>query len=528
MLDIEQYVNEGILFDGHYQLIQPLSTDGGTADVWLARDVNTIDNDIDGVADEEMLEETGMLVAIKIYRPKNALDIEGEQRFRDEYKIVYDCRHTNLLQPTSFSIFEEVPYLVMPFCERGSSAALIGQLTDEAEIWRFIHDVASGLAYLHANTPQIIHQDIKPGNILVDNNGNFAITDFGISTRQGNYHGYYDEENCGTMAYMAPERFDDSVGIRSESDIWAFGATLYELLTGNVPFGEDGGSAQLQGVEYTPVPGLSPDLQRLLSACLSQDMTKRPTASEIEKSAEVHQYPIKKKSKLPLIIGIIVLILGIGAAAFFLLKQKEDEKQKVEEKAAQVEQKVAQVEKENEELKKNGGVPAIPIEEAFAEALRYANMTNSDSLRYGMQLLDSIGRLDYIPALFEEVKTYGWYSDPISLQRKDLLGIKYYMDGENDYLPVSDEINNKAVAYLNRIIELKNTNEFVGMTAHAYYRLACYYCNTDKVYKNDEEKAKSLLLDAKRYAEQAQDKELVNRVERNLQVFEEEYEYEDE
>ena len=87
MLDINQYLNGDQLFDGHFQLIKPLSTDGGTADVWLARDVNTIDNDIDGVADEEMLEETGMLVAIKIYRPKNALDIEGEQQFRDEYRL---------------------------------------------------------------------------------------------------------------------------------------------------------------------------------------------------------------------------------------------------------------------------------------------------------------------------------------------------------------------------------------------------------------------------------------------------------
>ena len=103
MLDIDTLLRSKQLFDGHYKLLRPLSTDGATADVWLALDTNTIDIDAD-----ETDESSGMLVAIKIYRPKNALDIEGEQRFRDEYKIAHECRHTNLLPPEGFSIFEEV------------------------------------------------------------------------------------------------------------------------------------------------------------------------------------------------------------------------------------------------------------------------------------------------------------------------------------------------------------------------------------------------------------------------------------
>jgi serine/threonine protein kinase len=84
-------------------------------------------------------------VAIKIYRPKNALDIEGEQRFRDEFKIVYECRHANVLQPTSFSIYNDLPYLVLPYCKFGSSEQLSGKKQKAAEIWKFILDVASGL-----------------------------------------------------------------------------------------------------------------------------------------------------------------------------------------------------------------------------------------------------------------------------------------------------------------------------------------------------------------------------------------------
>ena len=94
MLDIEQFADSGELFDNHYKLIRSLNTDGGTADVWLALDAKTVKNkkDLDEAAylEDAYLSAIGLLVAIKIYRPKNALDIEGEQKFADEYKIVYN------------------------------------------------------------------------------------------------------------------------------------------------------------------------------------------------------------------------------------------------------------------------------------------------------------------------------------------------------------------------------------------------------------------------------------------------------
>lgn len=289
------------MFDGHYKLIRPLSTDGGTADVWLAIDTNTIDSHLE--SDEEETgtssdDNSGMLVAIKIYRPKNALDVEGEQRFRDEYKIVYECRHANLLQPTSFSIFEEIPYLVLPYCKYGSSEQLIGKKQTNEAIWKYILDVASGLNRLHTNEPQIIHQDIKPANVLIDSNKNFAITDFGISSKRGGVHGYYfDEENSGTLAYMAPERFQEGAEPIAQSDIWAFGATLCEILTGKVPFGEEGGSNQVdKNMPMPSIPNVSTDIQRLIHACLSPEPGNRPSAAEIKDAAIAKQYPINLNS----------------------------------------------------------------------------------------------------------------------------------------------------------------------------------------------------------------------------------------
>ena len=84
MKSVNCTVSSGMILDGRYKLERPLSSDGGTADVWLAVDTNTIDEVYDDSDDRvTTLEETGIKVAIKIYRPKNALDL-GEQRFREE------------------------------------------------------------------------------------------------------------------------------------------------------------------------------------------------------------------------------------------------------------------------------------------------------------------------------------------------------------------------------------------------------------------------------------------------------------
>lgn len=301
MLDLYRFVDGGELFDGRYKLIQPLSMDGATADVWLAVDSSTMDVGLGGEP-EEKKEDSGMHVAIKVYRPKNALDIEGEQLFREEFKIVYECRHENLLQPTAFSVFKDkaenkdYPYLVLPYCPFGSSEMLIGQLEKEDDIWKFIGDVSAGLARLHANNPQIIHQDIKPANILVDNMNNYAITDFGISARLEAIEGTDGVESKGTLAYMAPERFRNDAVPMPESDIWAFGATLFEILTGKVPFGEGGGQEQeMSKVEIPSIPGVPPDVVRLVHACLEPEPGNRPTAWELKEAARLRRFRTRSK-----------------------------------------------------------------------------------------------------------------------------------------------------------------------------------------------------------------------------------------
>lgn len=489
-------VTVGAVFDGRYKLLKPLSSDGGTADVWLALDTNTIDEVYDGADDRiTSSEETGIRVAIKIYRPKNALDL-GEQRFREEFKIVFNCHHTNLVQPINFSIFKGVPYLVLPYCEKGSSERLQGIAWSKDELWRYIGDVSAGLAYLHAFSPTIVHHDIKPANVLIDDSNTFAITDFGISSQRGLNRDGYDDNPSGTMAYMAPERFRQDYQSTPESDIWSFGATLYELITGKVPFGEDGGLAQLEGtMTLEPIGQSVPsDIRKLINDCLSPDPAQRPRADYICKCAAKKQYPLRK---FP-VKATIAALLGAAAIATVFIFYPADEKEKATEKPKEQAHAV------------DAARPLTP-EQRYTQAAQMLASADVQSLNDGLAIMDSLGNTGFVPALYEQVFTYGWYSDSASLSRKELLGIELLPS----LLPRSQQINAKAIGLLSRIEEL-NDEHYPQINANALYRLACYYVNDNQVLKQDRARARTLLNNALYWAQKCGDQRLLNRIQSGL------------
>ncbi len=480
----------GLLLDSRYKLLRPLSSDGGTADVWLALDTNTIDEMFDDVCDELTgNEDSGIKVAIKIYRPKNALDL-GEQRFREEFKIVFNCHHTNLVQPINFSISEGIPYLVLPYCQNGSSEQLQGKIHDKHELWKYISDVSSGLAYLHAFNPTIVHHDIKPANILIDDNRNYAITDFGISSHRGLNREGYDESQSGTMAYMAPERFLDNYESTPESDIWSFGATLFELITGKVPFGEDGGANQLENKLSSPAisQDIPSDIKKLISNCLNLDPSKRPTATYIYKSAQSEHYPLKSNKSY--IIGGSIILAILTVCILFLIQSKEQSSDVTLP-------------------------PRLSNEVAYLSAMNLVNTNNTESLEKGLSMLDSLSSLGFVPALYEEAYTYGWYPDSASFTRKDLLGIEYFTDEFRKGLPKSYKVNGKAISFLSAIDE-KSDSTYPGLNAQALYRLAVYYINENDIFKQDPDRAKQLLTKALEWASISGDKDLIQKIRKNL------------
>ena len=146
------------IIQNRYRLLRKLGR-GSFGEVWAAHD---------DVADVE--------VAVKIYV---ALDDNGIEEFRTEFRTVSTLIHTNILRPEHYDVYGSRPFLVMPLC-RGSVQEQVGGMS-EPELWRFIRDVSSGLAYLHGH--EILHRDIKPDNILINSDGDYVISDFGISTR---------------------------------------------------------------------------------------------------------------------------------------------------------------------------------------------------------------------------------------------------------------------------------------------------------------------------------------------------------
>jgi hypothetical protein len=254
-------LKEDLLFANRYKLRKLLGR-GGFSEVWLATD-----------------DMTRLDVAVKVYSPGQSMDEDGLKDFCKELSNVYSLNHTNLLKPQHVDSWEGMPYLIMAYCERGSCYGRIGKFTEE-EAWKLIGDVASGLAYLHAQ--DIIHQDIKPDNILIDNNGNYVITDFGISVqaRSTLRKSARQASSGGTTAYMAPERFSRDAAPVKASDIWSLGATVYELVTGRMPFGEVGGGMQRGGADIPAINAkVTPALCQTITRMLAEDPWERPTAS---------------------------------------------------------------------------------------------------------------------------------------------------------------------------------------------------------------------------------------------------------
>lgn len=315
MLTIKDIQEKEGLIDRHYRLLEKIGG-GGFSEVWLAQD-----------------EKSGIQVALKIYMGAGFLNEEGKEMFRDEFVRVSKLTHGNIVRINHFddemhilfpsSSKEEkldVPYLELPYYSKGSATKLIGDI-DEDTLWRFAGQVASGLAYIHqlkkeGKAKPIIHSDIKPANVLIGDDGSFMITDFGISVdlratiRQGKN---IDQDSGLTPEYADKDRHKGLKPVMA-TDIWALGASLFELATGDVPFGRMGGLTQESSSQKRPPikQQLSSSLKELIWACLEENPWDRPSAQEIVEWARRRKKPVPHPSwiKKGAIAGVSIIVAG--------------------------------------------------------------------------------------------------------------------------------------------------------------------------------------------------------------------------
>lgn len=219
-------------------------------------------------------------VAVKVLSSSLAEDGTYVDRFRAEARRVAALRHPHLV-PVYHAGEDSVNgqrflYLVMPLLHESLEDVLqrSGRLSS-AEAVRVVLHVADGLNAAHRHG--LIHRDVKPGNILLDAEGQAALADFGLAREMQRPASVATQQPWGTPEYMAPEQFHNT-DIDQRADIYALGVVLYELLTGKRPF--EGGSAydiaaQALTGELTPPStydvAIPPALERVVLTALARE-----------------------------------------------------------------------------------------------------------------------------------------------------------------------------------------------------------------------------------------------------------------
>jgi len=238
-------------------------------------------------------------VAIKLLNPVHGGTEIGD-RFEREGRTAARLAHPNIVQVYDAGEAEldgrETSYIVMEYVPGGDLKGLInkrGKLSG-AELARLGDEVCAGLA--HAHERGVIHRDIKPHNILLDENGHARVSDFGIAraldATQATATGAY----LGTALYSSPEQLRGKKAT-PQSDIYSLGATLYQAAVGEPPFtGSTPIEIASQHVSKTPVPprergaDISGNLEALILGCLAKNPDDRPTAKEVRSrlDEEIH------------------------------------------------------------------------------------------------------------------------------------------------------------------------------------------------------------------------------------------------
>jgi len=216
------------LANDRYELIE-LIGEGGAARVYRARD--------------HLL---GRDVAVKVLRPELAGDPEFSERFRREATAAAGLSHPNIAQVFDIGVEGEAYYYVMELVPGGTLRALLdqrGALPAEKAL-ELAQEVASALA--HAHDSGIIHRDIKPLNILLTRDGHVKVVDFGIARALAQTRISQAGTIVGSVHYVSPEQARGEPAT-PQSDVYALGVVLYEMLTGRVPYdGETPVSIALQ------------------------------------------------------------------------------------------------------------------------------------------------------------------------------------------------------------------------------------------------------------------------------------------
>ena len=216
-------------------------------------------------------------VAVKLLKREMADDQQVIESFYREARAGAALNHTNIIHIYTFDQFEHRPYLVMELADNGSLDSRIekeGSLP-ELDVLDIGIKVASALQT--ALKHNLLHRDIKPGNILFNDDGEPKLVDFGLA-RQAEAENEYEATVWGTPYYVAPEKIQRA-GEDFRSDMYSLGGTLYHAITGHVPFEAETIEQVVAGHVHTPLmpPGrVNPEISEATDEAISITLAKKP------------------------------------------------------------------------------------------------------------------------------------------------------------------------------------------------------------------------------------------------------------
>ena len=248
----------GTLLAGRYEIVGRIGA-GGMSNVYKAKD-----------------QKLNRFVAVKVLKPEFSADATFVKKFRVEAQSAAGLSHPNIVNVYDVGEENGIYYIVMELVQGITLKHYIerkGKL-DIREVLNISVQIASGMGAAHAN--RIIHRDIKPQNVIMSRDGKVKVTDFGIAKAADSTT--VTTNAAGSVHYISPEQARGGYS-DEKSDIYSLGITMYEMVTGRVPYdGENNVSVALQHIQgnMTPPSQLNPDIPRSVERIILKCTQKKP------------------------------------------------------------------------------------------------------------------------------------------------------------------------------------------------------------------------------------------------------------
>jgi serine/threonine protein kinase len=229
-----------------------------------------------------------MKMVLKVLRqvPDFSDGIGAFDRFLQEYEMIADLDHPNIVRIYDLGVSDDHAHIAMEYLPGGDLKRKIERGITEPEAIRFTKQIASALSKLHSLG--ILHRDLKPGNIMLREDGNVALIDFGLAKRMRLEQEITDSgEIFGTPYYMSPEQGHGN-DVDERSDVYSLGIIFYEMLTGEKPFTGDNAMGIIFKHSEAPVPVLPHRLSRHQSL-INKLLAKKPQ-DRLQSAAEVLEW----------------------------------------------------------------------------------------------------------------------------------------------------------------------------------------------------------------------------------------------